>query len=58
MTAVFAAPGGFATPATFTLGFAPAIGVAAALSPCGAIIGLALPRRGVCARIGQGGLKT
>jgi EmrB/QacA subfamily drug resistance transporter len=43
--AVFAAAGSYASPATFTDGFGPAIGVAAALSLAGAIVGLALPGR-------------
>jgi EmrB/QacA subfamily drug resistance transporter len=45
VVAVFAAAGGYATTTAFTDGFAPAIGVAAALSLAGAISGLALPGR-------------
>jgi len=45
MVAVFAAAGSFASPAAFTLGFAPAMAVAAALSFTGALAGLALPSR-------------
>jgi len=43
--AVFAGAGSYASAAAFTDGFAPAIGVAAALSLAGAIAGMALPRR-------------
>jgi EmrB/QacA subfamily drug resistance transporter len=43
--AVFAATGGYASPAAFTDGFGPAIGVAAALALAGAAAGLALPGR-------------
>ena len=43
--AVFAATGSYASAATFTAGFGPAIGVAAALSFAGAVVGLALPGR-------------
>jgi hypothetical protein len=43
--AVFAATGSYASPAAFTDGFAPAIGVAAALAFAGAVAGLALPGR-------------
>jgi EmrB/QacA subfamily drug resistance transporter len=43
--AVFAAAGSYASPAAFTDGFAPAIGVAAVLSLAGAVAGLALPGR-------------
>jgi EmrB/QacA subfamily drug resistance transporter len=43
--AVFAATGSYASPAAFTDGFGPAIGVAAALSVAGAVAGLALPGR-------------
>jgi EmrB/QacA subfamily drug resistance transporter len=43
--AVFAATGGYASPASFIDGFGPAIGVAAALSLVGAVAGLALPGR-------------
>jgi EmrB/QacA subfamily drug resistance transporter len=42
---VFAGAGSFASPDAFTDGFAPAIGVAAALSLAGAIAGLGLPGR-------------
>jgi EmrB/QacA subfamily drug resistance transporter len=45
VVAVFAAAGGYASPAAFTDGFAPAIGVAAGLALAGAFAGLALPRR-------------
>jgi EmrB/QacA subfamily drug resistance transporter len=45
VVAVFAAAGSYASPAAFTDGFGPAIGVAAALSLVGAIAGLALPGR-------------
>jgi EmrB/QacA subfamily drug resistance transporter len=41
--AVFAATGSYASPAAFTNGFGPAIGVTAALSLAGAIAGLSLP---------------
>jgi EmrB/QacA subfamily drug resistance transporter len=44
--AVFAGAGGYASPEAFTDGFAPAIGVAAALSLAGAVAGAALPGRG------------
>jgi EmrB/QacA subfamily drug resistance transporter len=43
--AVFAGAGSYASPAAFFDGFAPAIGVAAGLSLCGAAAGLALPSR-------------
>ena len=43
--AVFAGAGSYASPAAFTDGFVPAIGVAAALSLAGALTGLALPGR-------------
>jgi EmrB/QacA subfamily drug resistance transporter len=43
--AVFAAAGSYASPAAFTDGFGPAIGVTAALSLAGALAGLALPGR-------------
>jgi EmrB/QacA subfamily drug resistance transporter len=43
--AVFASAGSYASPAAFTDGFGPAIGVAAALSLAGAVAGLALPGR-------------
>jgi MFS family permease len=42
VVAVFAGAGSYATPASFSDGFAPAIGVSAALSLAGAIAGLAL----------------
>jgi EmrB/QacA subfamily drug resistance transporter len=45
VVAVFAAAGGYASATAFTDGFAPAIGVAAALSLAGAVAGLALPGR-------------
>jgi EmrB/QacA subfamily drug resistance transporter len=45
MVAVFAAAGSFASPTAFTLGFAPAMEVAAALSLAGALVGLSLPGR-------------
>jgi EmrB/QacA subfamily drug resistance transporter len=44
VVAVFAAAGGYASPAAFTDGFGPAIGVAAALALIGAVAGLALPK--------------
>jgi EmrB/QacA subfamily drug resistance transporter len=44
--AVFAGAGGYASAEAFTDGFAPAIGVAAALSLAGAAAGTVLPRRG------------
>ena len=43
--AVFAGAGSYASPAAFTDGFVPAIGVAAMLSLVGALAGLALPGR-------------
>ena len=43
LVAVFAASGSYASPQAFSDGFAPAIGVAAALSLVGAIAGLLLP---------------
>jgi EmrB/QacA subfamily drug resistance transporter len=43
--AVFASAGSYASPAAFIDGFAPAVGVGAALSLLGAIVGLALPGR-------------
>ena len=43
--AVFAARGGYASPAAFTDGFGPAIGACAGLGLAGAIAGLFLPRR-------------
>jgi EmrB/QacA subfamily drug resistance transporter len=45
VVAVFAAAGSYASPHAFTDGFGPAIGVAAGLSLCGALAGLALPGR-------------
>jgi len=45
VVAVFAAAGSYASPAAFTDGFAPAIGVAAGLALAGAFAGLALPGR-------------
>jgi EmrB/QacA subfamily drug resistance transporter len=45
VVAVFAATGGYASPAVFTDGFGPAIGVAAALALIGAVAGLALPKK-------------
>jgi hypothetical protein len=45
VVAVFAATGGYASAATFTDGFGPAIGVAAALALIGAVAGLALPKK-------------
>jgi hypothetical protein len=47
---VFAAHGGYSSPATFTAGFGPAIGVSAGLSLAGAIVGLATPSRRVTGR--------
>ena len=44
--AVFAAAGGYGSPASFIDGFGPAIGVAAGISLAGAAAGLALPGRG------------
>ena len=43
--AVFAGAGSYVSPAAFIDGFGPAVGVGAALSLLGAIVGLALPRR-------------
>ena len=48
--AVFAAHGGYSSPATFTAGFGPAIGVCAGLSLAGAIAGLRTPSRRVTPR--------
>jgi EmrB/QacA subfamily drug resistance transporter len=45
LVAVFAGAGSYASPDAFSAGFAPAVGVAAALSLAGAIAGLALPGR-------------
>lgn len=49
--AVFAAFGSYGSPAAFTAGFGPAIGVAAAASLGGAIAGLALPGRRPSVRV-------
>jgi hypothetical protein len=43
--AVFAGAGGYASPAAFVDGFAPAVTVAAVLALAGAAAGLALPGR-------------
>jgi MFS family permease len=43
--AVFAAHGGYASPATFTSGFGPAMGACAGLALIGAVAGLVIPRR-------------
>ena len=43
LVAVFAGAGGYASPQAFSDGFAPAIGVTAALALIGALAGLALP---------------
>jgi EmrB/QacA subfamily drug resistance transporter len=43
LTAVFSGHGSLASPAAFTAGFAPAIGVAAALALAGALLALAMP---------------
>jgi EmrB/QacA subfamily drug resistance transporter len=43
--AVFAARGGYTSPAAFTQGFRPAMGAAAGLALAGAIAGLVVPRR-------------
>jgi EmrB/QacA subfamily drug resistance transporter len=45
--AVFAARGGYASPATFTAGFGPAMGTCAGLALLGAAAGLAIPSRKV-----------
>jgi EmrB/QacA subfamily drug resistance transporter len=45
VVATFASAGSYLTPAAFFDGFGPAIGVTAALSAVGAIVGLALPGR-------------
>ena len=45
VVAVFAGAGSYASPAAFVDGFAPAIGVGAALALAGAVAGLALPGR-------------
>jgi hypothetical protein len=49
--AVFAGAGSYASPAAFTDGFVPAIGVAATLSLVGALAGVALPGRRAAAPI-------
>jgi EmrB/QacA subfamily drug resistance transporter len=51
VVAVFAGAGSYATPASFSDGFGPAIGVSAALSLAGAIAGLALPMRSAQAAV-------
>jgi EmrB/QacA subfamily drug resistance transporter len=43
LVAVFSAAGGYASPAAFVDGFAPALGVTAGLSFVGALVGLGLP---------------
>jgi len=43
--AVFAARGGYASPADFTRGFGPAMGACAGLALLGAAAALAIPRR-------------
>jgi len=43
--AIFSGAGGYATAQAFSDGFAPAIAASAALSLCGALVGLALPSR-------------
>ena len=45
LVAVFSGAGGYASPQEFTDGFAPALGVTAALSFAGALVGLGLPGR-------------
>jgi EmrB/QacA subfamily drug resistance transporter len=50
VVAVFTGTGSYATPASFSAGFSPAIGVSAALSLAGAIAGLALRMRPARAR--------
>jgi MFS family permease len=52
--AVFAGAGSYASPGTFTDGFAPAIGVTAALSLVGALAGIALPGRRAAPDVGRG----
>jgi MFS family permease len=49
LVAVFSGSGGYASPADFVDGFAPALGVTACLSFAGAFVGLALPGRRVAA---------
>jgi hypothetical protein len=44
----------YASPGTFTDGFAPAIGVTAALSLVGALAGIALPGRRAAPDVGRG----
>lgn len=44
-SAVFAAYGSYASPATFTAGFGPAMGACAGLALAGAIAGLVIPAR-------------
>ena len=53
--AVFAAVGSYASPATFTDGFGPAMGVGALLALAGAVAGLALPGRRPAAAPAPGG---
>jgi EmrB/QacA subfamily drug resistance transporter len=48
---VFTAAGSYASPRAFTDGFAPAIGVSAALSLTGALLGLAIPARRTVAHV-------
>jgi EmrB/QacA subfamily drug resistance transporter len=43
--AVFAGAGSYASPQSFTAGFAPALGVIAAFAAVGAVIGMAIPAR-------------
>ncbi|MGH2914277.1 MAG: DHA2 family efflux MFS transporter permease subunit, partial [Solirubrobacteraceae bacterium] len=43
--AVFTGAGGYGSAAAFSAGFVPALAVSAALSGCGALVALALPRR-------------
>jgi hypothetical protein len=45
--AVFAARGGYASPAAFVAGFGPAMGACAGLALAGAIVGLLVPGRTV-----------
>jgi hypothetical protein len=47
LVAVFSGAGGYASPQEFTDGFAPALGVTAALSFAGALVGLGLPGRSI-----------
>jgi EmrB/QacA subfamily drug resistance transporter len=54
VVAVFAGAGSYATPASFSDGFGPAIGVAAGLSLAGAIAGLALRMRPARAAVPAG----